>query len=154
MLTVAFVTRPKTRPLSLPLDTTEAPSSPSVLSALAASLREAAEALVGICGAVVFFSALAGILSALSFLPHPVELALLSLLELTTLAGSAAATLTPNVALLVLAFGCGWSGLSVHAQVALVTEGRYPLTRYIAYKLLCGWLSAALCALALLLKIL
>lgn len=111
------------------------------------SLGEAVQAMLSVCGAVLFFSGITGILLSL-----PLSLPLLclgvSFCELTSGVSLMASSLPPIPAIVGIAAAVGWSGLSVHAQVATLGE-RLPLRGYLALKLLTALLSALLCLLFL-----
>ena len=123
-----------------------------LFSALAASLKESADAMVGICGAVIFFSALSGMLGLLP-LSAPLLCLGVCLLEITA-GTSLAATLLPfPQAFVLVAAAIGWSGISVHAQTVMVTEGELKVAPYLLSKCLMACLTAILASAALLLGI-
>ncbi len=120
-----------------------------LLSALASALREATDAMLGICGAVIFFSTLVGFVSLLP-LP-PLGLVLIScLLEVTSGTALAAELLPPTVSLPIMAFAIGWAGISVHAQTVIAVDGELSLNVYLLRKLATGLLTAVLGTAALL----
>lgn len=110
------------------------------------SLKESVEAMLSICGAVLFFAGMTGILSSLPFL-SPTALCLgVAFCELTAGVSFITASLPLPLAFIGVAATVGWSGLSVHAQVSSFCEG-LPMRGYLAGKLLTSLLSALLAAL-------
>ena len=127
----------KQEPLSEPLPTVSFPE------AVAASARQ----MMTVCAFVVFFSALLSCLDEIfgSLLLSPSLRALIcSLLELSS--GMSEASLLPSLsAMLLCAFGAGWSGLSVHLQLrALTSDCPAPYGLYLLFKLLQGLLNLLL----------
>lgn len=135
------------------------PRAASLSGAFTDSVRRATTAMVTVCGFVVFFSVLVGLLDAngtLSMLTgalsalfgtelHFTRSLLTGFLELGT-GTSAMLGLRPNAANLALcAFLLGWGGLSVHAQAsAVIRESGLSPARHTLGKLLHGGLSALL----------
>ncbi len=105
----------------------------SLLTHLSGALREGADAMIGICGAVLFFSVLSGFLSLFSF-PNLIRCLLTCFLEITSGASLSAELLPPTIAFVVIAMATGWNGLSVHAQTLMVTGGRLPVLRHLIIK--------------------
>lgn len=112
------------------------------------AVREAVDHILTICGSVIFFSVLAGFFLSLHGLPKPLLCLLVGACELTSGASTTASLLRGDLAFVVLAALCGWSGGSVHTQIAAVTEGRLSLKRYLlgkaAASLLCALLATLL----------
>lgn len=140
-------------------DLKSAPSPPPVKLSLAftSSVKRSAETCISVCGFVVFFSVLMGILQGIGILYfaagelsrlfglelHFVQSFLFGLVEL----GSGSASLQGlelNALNLALAsFILGWGGLSVHAQTAaIMSEGGLSPAKHFFGKLLHGALSA------------
>jgi sporulation integral membrane protein YlbJ len=135
------------------------PRTASLSGAFTDSVRRATTAMVTVCGFVVFFSVLVGLLDAngtLSMLTgmlsallgtelHFTRSLLTGFLELGT-GTSAMLGLRPNAANLALsAFLLGWGGLSVHAQAsAVIRESGLSPARHTLGKLVHGGLSALL----------
>ncbi len=134
-----------------------APPPPELGAALTDAVRRSAEAVISVCGFVVLFMALTGVLDGSGLLPRLTgELALRSglglafcragLTGLLELGGGigAMAGLPPTAANLALcAFLLGWGGLSVQLQTAAVVSGTGIKTaRHTAGRLLIGSLSA------------
>ncbi len=137
--------RPPVQPVGSPL-------SPSLFTD---ALWDSALNMLRICAYVVFFCGVSGVLSAL--LTHwgapPAAGVLLSgLLELS--GGVKAASMLDNRAtgMLLTAFFCGWSGLSVHFQaLSMISPCPLRIGRYLAAKVVQGLIAAALCGVYLLL---
>ena len=134
----------------LPL--TPLPKHHSPLLTLSEALREAADATVGICGAVIFFSALGGIIGLLP-LPTLLRCVVVGFLEITAGTSLSASLLPHPLSFLVIAGIVGWSGLSVHAQTVMVTGGKLKVGRYLLSKALTGVLTVLFAAASLLLGI-
>ncbi|MBE6637134.1 MAG: hypothetical protein E7618_04965 [Ruminococcaceae bacterium] len=117
-------------------------------TALAEALKESADTMIAICGTVIFFSVLSGFVVALPYLPNPLKCLLSSALEITSGASLSASLLNSDQAFVAIAAAVGWSGLSVHAQVTLVTDGKRPLGRYLAGKLLTALITSLFAAIA------
>ncbi len=128
------------------------PRGRSLFLTLSEALREAADAMVGICGAVIFFSALGGIIGLLP-LPALLRCVIVGFLEITAGTSLSASLLPHPIAFLVIAGIVGWSGLSVHAQTVMVTEGKLKVGRYLLSKALTALLTALFAAVSLLLGI-
>lgn len=131
----------------------------SFSSALPDAVRASVNTVLTVCGFVVTFTVLTGILDAVGFFPavigraavltdqglHFSRALLTGLLELGSGIG-AMEGLAPNAKNLALcAFLIGWGGVSVHFQTAAVIAGTGMKTaRHTAGRLLCGIFSAAL----------
>ena len=125
----------------------------SLLAALAESLRESADTMLAVCGTVIFFTAAGGILLSLSFFSNPIRCLLLASLELTAGISLTASLLTADQAFVAIAAAVGFSGLSVHAQTALVGEGQFPSGRFLAGKALTSLITALMAAVAVFLNL-
>jgi hypothetical protein len=128
------------------------PKPRSLFLNLSESLREAANATVGICGAVIFFSALGGIIGLLP-LPSLLRCVIVGLLEITAGASLSASLLPHPISFLVIAGIVGWSGLSVHAQTVMVTGGKLKVGRHLLSKALTALLTVLFAATSLLLGV-
>ena len=115
---------------------------------IAEAIREAANTMIGICGAVIFFSVFSGYISSIRFLPNMLKCILISFFELTSGASLTSQLLLPDQSFVIIAGAAGWSGLSVHAQTALVTNGEIKLGKYIFGKCLSSVLAALFAAIA------
>lgn len=130
----------------------------SFAEALTNSVKNAVASVLSICGFVVSFSVLAGLLDALGiFTALTGRLAVLSgmgltasralltgLLELGSGIGALRGLSPTPGALALAAFILGWGGLSVHFQTLAVCAGSGVKTaRHMAGRLICGSLSAA-----------
>ncbi len=119
---------------------------------LSESLREATNTMLGICGTVIFFSTLGGILTLLP-LPDLLRCLLIGFFEITAGTAMAASQLPPTAAYLVIAAIIGWAGLSVHGQIMLATEGDLKVGRFFLSKFLTAILTLVFAAITLLLGI-
>lgn len=124
------------------------PKRHSLFLALSEALREAADAIVGICGAVIFFSALGGMIGLLP-LPSLLLCVIVGFLEITAGASLSAALLPPPISFLVIAGILGWSGLSVHAQTVMVTGGKLKVGRYLLSKAMTALLTVLFASISL-----
>ena len=137
---------------------------PGIAEALVASVRQATSSALSVCGFVVCFCVLSGLLDALglwdaaaallsrsSLVPAPDARALLiGLTELSSGIG-ALRGLPPTAGRFVLcAFLCGWGGLSVHLQtMAVLAETDMDGRSHLAGRFFSAILSALLAAAAL-----
>ena len=126
---------------SPPADASVLPS-PSPLRVLGNALRAGGEAMLSICASVTFFSVLISL--AASLLPPAALLPIGMLTEISAGCGLSVSLLPPAMLLPLLSLICAWSGLSVHAQIALMANGSFPLRRYAVGKLLQSLLALAL----------
>ncbi len=132
-LTLRLLSRPCVCIAPAPKSDDPPPLSP--LALLASSIRDGAQAMLTVCAAVTFFSVLRGL--AARFLPMGTSLLILSgFLEITTCAAACVEALPRELLCVVLSLLCAWSGCSVHAQVALLSDNRFPLRHYWVGKLL------------------
>ncbi len=128
-------------------------------AAFTGSVKKAAGTMVTVCGFVVFFSVLVGILDATGLLTaltgsvsvrfgtelHFSRSLLTGLLELGTGISSMFGLRANRETLALAAFLLAWGGLSVHAQAAaVISEGGLSPARHSLGKLVHGVLSAAL----------
>lgn len=120
----------------------------SPLSAISAAVKESAEAMLGICGSVIFFSVFSAFVLSVGAIPSAVRSAIACFFEMTSGTAAAAEILSPGAAFIAAAWAAGWSGLSVHAQTSLVTSGKAG-GKYIAGKALTSLISALFAAIAL-----
>lgn len=137
------------------------PLRPMPLSgAFTSSVKKAAGTMVTVCGFVVFFSVLVGILDATGLLAtltgsfslrfgtelHFSRSLLTGILELGTGISSMYGLRANRETLALASFLLSWGGLSVHAQAAaVISEGGLSPLRHSLGKLVHGALSAALC---------
>ena len=114
------------------------------------SIASSADAMLKICAFVVFFTAFVGTLSTAFDAWEMPELARAMICSVFELTGGVreAATLCPtSLGATVAAFAAGWSGISVHLQIASICGGRdISLRPYILSKLASGALTAAMIA--------
>ena len=119
------------------------PPARSGASHLTEAVRAAADGMVGVCAYVVFFSALTGCLAAR--LPAGPGVAVRCFFELTDGVCAVSALPDRRMGLILAAAAAGWSGISVHLQVASAAGGRVPLGPYAAAKAAQAALAALLC---------
>lgn len=84
------------------------------------SVTSAASSMLFVCGFVVFFSVLTGIIENIlscAGLPRPFLCVVVAFFEMSAGAVSAASLEQPLLAVLIAAGAIGWSGLSVHSQI-------------------------------------
>lgn len=115
-----------------------------ISNAIAAS----AEAMLKICAFVVFFTAFVGTLcDALDAcaIPQILRAIICSIIELTGGVREAASVASVPLGATIAAFAAGWSGVSVHLQIAAICQGRdISLRPYLVSKLASGALTAAI----------
>lgn len=113
---------------------------PPVLALLAASIREGAVSMLGICGTVIFFSVLPALAAEIlpSGIPikQPLLLFLAGLIEITEGSARCIAELPRSLLCPILSVICAWSGLSVHAQVSQIAFGHFAQKHYFTGKLI------------------
>lgn len=126
--------------------------SQNMMRIIAEALREAADAMIAICGAVLFFSILIGLVTLFPF-PPIVICFLAGLLEITSGITLCASLLPPTSAFIMIAGAIGWSGFSVHAQTIMVTNGKLSIWQYLLAKALTALITALFAAAALFLGI-
>lgn len=114
------------------------------------SISHAAQSMLTVCAFVVFFSAFVGVfenlLASLS-LPDTSKALAFGLFEITAGVSRAAALADRQTALLLCAFICGWSGLSVHFQIMSVCTDKNRGISFVPYflsKLIQGFLCTAI----------
>ena len=111
--------------------------------ALTAAVSKAVSSTVTVCGYVVLFGALLGVLEPYLALPPTTNALVCGFLELGSgVAAMAGQTLGP-VSLAVTALIIGWGGVSVHCQTMGVLAGTdISCARHLAGRALCGVLAA------------
>ena len=119
------------------------------ISSVSGAVVSAASAMLGVCGFVIFFSVITGLLgSILDGLgaSQILKAWFFALFELTGGVASAAGVKPISLAVIIAAFAVGWSGMSVHFQVASFCDGvNVHFGRYLLSKLFHGTLNALLC---------
>ena len=103
------------------------PTEEDGILAFVAAIRNSAASMLTVCACVAFFSSLVGCLGAMLEglrLPKALLAALFGFFEISGGAGMAAETEPLVAAILLCAAGLGWSGLSVHLQIAAICAGR------------------------------
>ena len=116
------------------------------VSSVSDAISSSADAMLKVCAFVVIFTAFVGTLcdalDALS-MPPALRAALCSVFELTGGVREAAGITPTALGATVAAFAAGWSGVSVHLQIASICQGRnISLRPYILSKLASGVLTA------------
>ena len=117
--------------------------------ALTAAVTRAVTSVMTVCGYVVLFSALLGLVTPYLDLPPVANALFLGFLELgsgvAALAGLTPAPTTLAAAALIL----GWGGLSVHCQtMGVLAETDISCARHLAGRALCGAIAAVFTYLA------
>ena len=109
-----------------------------------AALSAAADSMITVCCAIIFFSTVSGIITQLLPLDEITKAVICGIAELTSGTKSISALPLPAVTRLVMsAFTVGFAGLCVHLQVVAVCAGKgLSLRPYIVGKLFHGTLSA------------
>ncbi len=111
--------------------------------ALTGAVSRAVGSTVTVCGYVVLFGALLGILAPLMTLPPIPNAALTGFLELGSGISALAGTEPTPAALATAAFMLGWGGVSVHCQTMGVLAGTdIKCARHFAGRALCGVFAA------------
>ena len=143
--TVGILTRPKEPPAENQF--TPRRSDTSTSSLLTASLKNAAQAMLSVSACVVFFTVITEVIRhylIAAAMPIWVTTAVDYLIELSGAASRGALPGDP-AALLLCAFGTGWSGLSVHCQILTICESKsLRVPGYFIFKMLQGILAAVL----------
>ena len=114
-------------------------------AAFSASVSKALSSTLAVCGYVVFFSALLGLLTPLSLLPPLYRAAAAGFLELGSGIAALAGLAPTPTSLAVAALMLGWGGLSVQCQtLSVFADTDIKCARHLAGRALCGGLSAVL----------
>ena len=121
----------------------------SGFSSFSGAVVYAANAMLGVCAFVIFFSVFTGLLGSVLEGVGATQTAkawLFSFFELTGGVAASAGVKPVSLAVIIAAFAVGWSGISVHFQVASFCDGvKVRFGRYILSKLLHGALNALFC---------
>ena len=135
-------------------ETTPAHERCSLTTVLTRSVASASTSMLYICAYVAFFSVLSGILGQIfAAFTHTdtvggtIGALIAGFLELSGGVSLAASLPNRTCALLLIAFFCGWSGMSVHMQILSLCDGIHiRIRQYFLSKLLQGGLVAAFLA--------
>ena len=124
------------------------PKKAKLASAFTSAISDSAVNMLTVCACVVFFSVpvgiIAEILEPLGFSPT-LRALLSSFFEISGGCGTSSEISSPINALMICAFACSWSGLSVHLQIFSVCRGRdLSFAPYLTSKLLQGLISPLL----------
>ncbi len=113
---------------------------PSFFEMTAASLRDATQGMLSICGSVIFFSSLSGI--ALSCpISEGAKGFISAFFEITSGSSYISSRFPPDTALVLICAAAGWSGLSMIFQAISSSDSDIPIGKYITGKAL----SALIC---------
>lgn len=123
------------------------------LSAFPQAFVRGANGMLSVCAYVIFFSAVIGTLDALPWrgeVATAVKTFLFGFFEISSGMNAAASLPDPHLGFVLSALFMGWSGLSVHGQIATVTANRGVFYhRYFGAKLLqaglCSGMAAIFC---------
>lgn len=119
------------------------------ISSFSGAVVYAANAMLGVCAFVIFFSVFTGLLGSVLEgvgVTQTAKAWLFSFFELTGGVAASAGVKPVSLAVIIAAFAVGWSGISVHFQVASFCDGvKVRFGRYILSKLLHGALNALFC---------
>lgn len=102
------------------------------------AISDAASKLISICGAIVFFSSLSGIVISMSKIPFFVRAITAMFLEVTSGAQIICDSMPTNAAFLYLCAGCGWSGASIICQCLSSIHKKASLGLFLIGKCLCS----------------
>lgn len=135
-----------TRPQAMPRDACVQTTPPQPFSAaFPKAASQAAASTLAVCGYVVLFSAMLGMLSPLDRLPPLLRAVCVGFFELGSGAAALSGMAPDPLTLAAAAFMLGWGGLSVHCQTLAAVEGTDIKTaRHTLGRALCGMLSAVL----------
>ena len=116
------------------------------ISSFSSAIVCAATSMLSVCAFVIFFSVLTGlignILNAFG-VSQCIKALTVAFFELTGGVAAAAGVGSIELAVIVAAFAVGWSGISVHFQIAAICDGiGVRMGRYVLSKLLQGILNA------------
>lgn len=127
MLTAYFLRSKKTRNIT---ENQKTLKTEKASSAVALSIRDASLNMLSVCGSVIFFSALSGIVVSLPIC-ESVKLFLCPFLELASGLEYLSGRYSNDAAFILSASAIGWSGLSMIFQSLSVSEGAIPPYKYI-----------------------
>jgi len=138
---VGFLLRGKALPADDPPD--NAPKAPSFARAFPQAAAKAVSSTLAVCGYVVLFSAMLGMLTPLQALPPLLRAVCTGFLELGSGAAALAGLAPAPETLAAASFLLGWGGLSVHCQTLAAVEGTDIRTaRHTIGRAACGVLAA------------
>ena len=106
------------------------------LYCISKSIKKSVESMLAICGSVVFFSVLTGYIASFNIFSDLSKCIIFSFFELISGTLLSTELLSSEIAFIVVAAAVSWSGVCIHAQIALVTEGKINLSLFILGKLL------------------
>ena len=127
MLTSVFLRPKKPRGVTVNRQSIQAEK---ISNTVASSIRDAATNMLSVCGSVIFFSSLSGILVSLP-IGENIKLVLCPFLELASGLQYISGRFSPDVTFILSASAIGWSGLSMIFQSLAVSEGKILSYKYI-----------------------
>ncbi len=128
VMITASIIKPKKRQTAKPYTAEMKATKLSV--AVASSIRDAAANMLPVCGSVIFFSALSGIVVSLP-INKGFKLFVCPFLELASGLEYLSEHFPPDTTFIVASSAIGWSGLSMIFQSLSVTDGSLPSHKYI-----------------------
>lgn len=141
-ITTGVVFRGKS-PAPVPEKPSAAKAVPPFGKALTAAVSKAVGSTVTVCGYVVLFGALLGILEPYLTLPPPVNALVCGFLELGSGVAAMAGQAPEPVPLALTALIIGWGGASVHCQtMGVLADTDISCARHLAGRALCGAFAA------------
>ncbi|MBQ7779747.1 MAG: hypothetical protein IJ404_04555 [Clostridia bacterium] len=127
MLTAVFLRPKKSHFVKTKLTSMK---SEKLSNAVASSIRDAAINMLSVCGSVIFFSSLSGIIVSLP-IKENIKLFICPFLELASGLQYISGKFPPDVTFILVSSAIGWSGLSMIFQSLSVSEGKIPSHKYI-----------------------
>lgn len=104
------------------------------------SLKNALYSIGLICGSVIFFSSLSGMIMSISSFPVTIKAILISFFEITSASNFISGYYDTRNAFLFLSAAVGWSGLSIYFQCSSVIKNNFPLKKYLTGKCISSFL--------------
>ncbi len=148
MITAAFL-----RPRKRLTDVIRVARSPEKLSkAVAFSIRDAASGMLSICGSVIFFSALSGVIVSLP-LPQGIKIFVCPFFELVSGIQYLSGKFAENTLFVIISSAVGWSGLSMIFQTISVSGDEISPSKYIIGRAVSALICPMLALLAIWLRI-
>ncbi|MBE6582619.1 MAG: hypothetical protein E7648_05090 [Ruminococcaceae bacterium] len=127
MLTAAFLRTKKPRGVTVKKQSIQ---TEKISTAVASSIRDAATNMLSVCGSVIFFSSLSGMIVSLP-IKENIKLFVCPFLELASGLQYISGRFSPDVTFILASSAIGWSGLSMIFQSLAVSEGKILSYKYI-----------------------
>lgn len=127
MLTAAFLRPKKSNYVKIQLTSMK---SEKISTAVASSIRDAAINMLSVCGSVIFFSSLSGMIVSLP-IKENIKLFVCPFLELASGLQYISGHFPPDITFIMVSSAIGWSGLSMIFQSLSVSDGKIPSQKYI-----------------------